>query len=207
MRSSTSGTNSVKFHIAQREADGCGGPWSTGPRSPASARDWRRNGEIAPAALERTAAALRGMVEEARSHGVRAIAAVGTAGLRIARNREAVLAALRDATGISIEVISGDEEARLAYLAVVAWLGLADAPVVVFDTGGGSSQFTFGRGAAVDERFSVDVGAVRFTDRFGLAKAVGAGRSFARPWRPSRPISAGSTVIPDRMPWWAWAAR
>ncbi len=45
---------------------------------------------------------------------------------------------------------------------------------VVFDTGGGSSQFTFGHGATVDERFSVDVGAVRYTDRFGLAGVVSA---------------------------------
>src|SRR5206468_4284147 len=42
----------------------------------------------------------------------------------------------------------------------------------VFDTGGGSSQFTFGRGAGVDERFSVDVGAVRYTERFQLDDAV-----------------------------------
>ena len=39
----------------------------------------------------------------------------------------------------------------------------------MFDTGGGSSQFTFGHGTGVDDRFSVDVGAVRFTERFGLA--------------------------------------
>jgi exopolyphosphatase/guanosine-5'-triphosphate,3'-diphosphate pyrophosphatase len=44
--------------------------------------------------------------------------------------------------------------------------------LVVFDTGGGSTQFTFGRGPAVDERFSVDVGAVRYTERFGLANVV-----------------------------------
>jgi exopolyphosphatase/guanosine-5'-triphosphate,3'-diphosphate pyrophosphatase len=43
---------------------------------------------------------------------------------------------------------------------------------VVFDTGGGSSQFTFGRGTEVDERFSVDVGAVRYTERFGLGSAI-----------------------------------
>jgi exopolyphosphatase/guanosine-5'-triphosphate,3'-diphosphate pyrophosphatase len=43
---------------------------------------------------------------------------------------------------------------------------------VVFDTGGGSSQFTFGHGDQVDERFSVNVGAVRYTERFGLDKAV-----------------------------------
>ena len=44
--------------------------------------------------------------------------------------------------------------------------------MVVFDTGGGSSQFTFGQGAEVDERFSVDVGAARYTERFGLDRQV-----------------------------------
>ena len=42
----------------------------------------------------------------------------------------------------------------------------------MFDSGGGSSQFTFGEGDRVDEQFSVDVGAVRFAERFGLAGAV-----------------------------------
>ena len=42
----------------------------------------------------------------------------------------------------------------------------------MFDTGGGSSQFTFGDGDEVEERFSVDVGAVRFTERFGLDGVV-----------------------------------
>jgi exopolyphosphatase/guanosine-5'-triphosphate,3'-diphosphate pyrophosphatase len=49
---------------------------------------------------------------------------------------------------------------------------LADGPVVVFDTGGGSTQFTFGHGARVDERFSVEVGAVRYTERYGLHGVV-----------------------------------
>jgi exopolyphosphatase/guanosine-5'-triphosphate,3'-diphosphate pyrophosphatase len=44
----------------------------------------------------------------------------------------------------------------------------------VFDTGGGSSQFTFGQGERVIERFSVDVGAVRYTERFGLSGEVSA---------------------------------
>jgi exopolyphosphatase/guanosine-5'-triphosphate,3'-diphosphate pyrophosphatase len=44
--------------------------------------------------------------------------------------------------------------------------------MVIFDTGGGSSQFTFGHDSSVDERFSVDVGAVRYTERFGLDRVV-----------------------------------
>jgi exopolyphosphatase/guanosine-5'-triphosphate,3'-diphosphate pyrophosphatase len=71
-------------------------------------------------------------------------------------------------------VISGEEEARLAYVAAKAGLGLASGSLVVFDTGGGSSQFTFGRDSDVVERFSVDVGAVRYTERFKLDQAVSA---------------------------------
>jgi exopolyphosphatase/guanosine-5'-triphosphate,3'-diphosphate pyrophosphatase len=70
-------------------------------------------------------------------------------------------------------VISGEDESRLAYLAAVSSLGVGNGTSVVFDTGGGSSQFTFGEGARIDERFSVDVGAVRYTDQFGLDRSVG----------------------------------
>jgi exopolyphosphatase/guanosine-5'-triphosphate,3'-diphosphate pyrophosphatase len=112
------------------------------------------------------------MVDEAKQHGVRAIAAVGTAGLRIAANGNEVVAAIQARTGVRIEVISGDEEGRLAYVAAKAGLGLNQGSLVVFDTGGGSSQFTFGHDAVVDERFSVDVGAVRYTERYRLDRAV-----------------------------------
>ncbi len=166
------GTNSVKLHIGQRVGEASWRGVVDRAEITRLGEGLEESGEISTVALSRTTAAMRSMVDEAKKHGVRAIAAVGTAGLRIARNREAVLAAMRDATGISVEVIPGEEEARLAYLAVVTWLGLAADTVVVFDTGGGSSQFTFGRGTEVAERFSVDVGAVRYTERFGLAKAV-----------------------------------
>ena len=114
------------------------------------------------------------MADEARSHDVRGIAVVGTAGLRMASNQAEVVEELRTRTGLSLEVISGEDEGRLAHLAVATGIGLDDGPIVVFDTGGGSSQFTFGHGPVVDERFSLDVGAVRFTEQFGLAEAVSA---------------------------------
>ena len=97
------------------------------------------------------------MVNEAKGHGVRAIAAVGTAGLRIAQNGDQAVAAIQTSAGVHIEVISGDEEGRLAFLAAKSGLGLKAGSLVVFDTGGGSSQFTFGHDSSVDERFSVEV--------------------------------------------------
>ena len=136
------------------------------------ARGSRSGATIGPEPLARTAQAIKGMVDEAKANGAAAIAAVGTAGLRIATNSADVVDEIRRAAGVTVEVIPGDEEARLAYLAVQAELGLGDAPIVVFDTGGGSSQFTFGQGARVDERFSVDVGAVRYTEAFGLSGPV-----------------------------------
>jgi exopolyphosphatase/guanosine-5'-triphosphate,3'-diphosphate pyrophosphatase len=100
---------------------------------------------------------------------------VGTAWLRIARNRDDVIAAIRARTGLTVEELSGEEEGRIAYLAARAGLGATEGSLVVFDTGGGSSQFTFGRGPHVEERFSVEVGAVRYTERFGLVGAVDPG--------------------------------
>ena len=166
------GTNSVKFHIAERDPDGS---WRTivdRAELTQLGESLGDQGAIAAEPLERTVVAIADMVEEAKRQRVRAIAAVGTAGLRIARNREEVIAAIRTRTGITVEVISGEEESRLAYLAVRAGLGPTEGSLVVFDTGGGSSQFTFGRGPQVEERFSVNVGAVRYTERFGLAGAV-----------------------------------
>jgi exopolyphosphatase / guanosine-5'-triphosphate,3'-diphosphate pyrophosphatase len=166
------GTNSVKFHIGERQADG----------------SWRRvadravltrlgeglgpDGDIGVEPLERTATAIAGMAAEARRAGALEIVAVGTAGLRIARNSAKVLGEIARRTGVVIEVISGEDEARLAYQAAVAAARVGDGRVAVFDTGGGSSQFTFGEDGRIAERFSVNVGAVRITERFGLDQAV-----------------------------------
>jgi exopolyphosphatase/guanosine-5'-triphosphate,3'-diphosphate pyrophosphatase len=168
------GTNSVKFQVAERQADGSWRPIVDRAEITRLGEGLEEAGEIIPAALERTIVAIAGMVDEAKRQGARAIAAVGTAGLRMARNSAEVLATVRRRTGVDIDVISGEDESRLAYLAAQSGLGVAKGSVVVFDTGGGSSQFTFGEGARVDERFSVDVGAVRFTEQFGLDQAVAA---------------------------------
>lgn len=166
------GTNSIKFHVGERDRDGHWRRVVDRAEMTRLGEGLEEHGEISPAALERTTSAIGEMVDEARRNGALAIAAVGTAGLRIARNSDDVVAAIATDTGVTVQVISGEEEGRLAYLAAKGSLGLADGALVVFDTGGGSSQFTVGTGPQVDERFSLDVGAVRYTERFGLADEV-----------------------------------
>lgn len=166
------GTNSVKLHVGERDANAS---WRTIVDRAEVTRlgeGLEKAGEITPEAAERTASAMVEMGSEAKRNGARALLAVGTAGLRNARNSAAVLDAIKARTGISIQVIPGEEEGRLAYLAAKAGLRMPEGALVVFDTGGGSTQFTFGQGSRVDEQFSVDVGAVPYTERFGLAGAV-----------------------------------
>jgi len=166
------GTNSVKFHVGERNAAGAWRAVVDRAELTRLGEGLQEHGVIGVEALERTTTAIAEMVDEAKRNGALAIAAVGTAGLRIATNSDEVIAAIAARTGVAVEVIAGEEESRLAYLAVKAGLGLAEGALVVFDTGGGSTQFTFGNGPRVDERFSVDVGAVRYTERFGLAGVV-----------------------------------
>jgi exopolyphosphatase/guanosine-5'-triphosphate,3'-diphosphate pyrophosphatase len=166
------GTNSVKFHIAEAGADGTWKAVADRAELTRLGEGLKEGGSITPEAAARTAAAIKGMVDEAHKAGCIAIAAVGTAGLRMAGNSVDVLETIRARTGVKVEIVSGDEEGRLAYLAVRSGLPLATGRLVVFDTGGGSSQFTFGESDQVSERFSVNVGAVRYTERYRLDDAV-----------------------------------
>jgi exopolyphosphatase/guanosine-5'-triphosphate,3'-diphosphate pyrophosphatase len=166
------GTNSVKFHIGERRADG---GWRTIVDRAEVTRLGQgldQAGRLGDEPIERTVAAIVAMADEARRNGVEGIAAVGTAAMRIAPNSGVLVDAVRARAGVEVEVIDGEEEARLAYVAVTSGLGLADGTLVVFDVGGGSSQFTFARGEQVDERFSLNVGAARFTERFVLGGTV-----------------------------------
>src|SRR5262245_54737836 len=167
------GTNSVKFHIGEKHADGT---WT----KVVDRSEVTRLGESLDAsggaftseAMERTIVAIAGMATEAQREGAATVAAVGTMGLRIARNSDDFVAEVARRSGVRIEVIPGAEEARLAYLAVKAGLGLGTGSMVIFDTGGGSSQFTFGRGSTVTGQFSLNVGAVRFAEAYGLTGIV-----------------------------------
>ena len=166
------GTNSVKLNVGERRADGT---WST----VADRAEVTRLGEgldaagsLQPEPMRRTMEAIAAMAEEARRDGAVAIAAVGTAGLRAAANGAELVEAVETSCGVRIEIIPGEEEARLAYLAARSGLELGRGPLVAFDTGGGSSQFTFGHGDEIDEQFSVPVGAARLTERYGLDRPV-----------------------------------
>ena len=168
------GTNSVKFHVGERSADGT---W----RTLVDRAEITRLGEGLQESGRLEAGADGTHDRGDRRHGRRGAAARrrGDRGGRDGRaahrcQQRRLVEAVRARAGVDVEIITGEEEARLAYLATVAGIGRAEGSRVVFDTGGGSSQFTFGRADQVEQRFSVDVGAVRFTERYGLDGVVSA---------------------------------
>jgi exopolyphosphatase / guanosine-5'-triphosphate,3'-diphosphate pyrophosphatase len=126
-------------------------------------------GVLAPEAIERTRVALADYTAVMRRKGVERVRMVATSATRDAANRDDFFAMVRTTLGVDAEVISGDEEARLAFAGAVGDLEPDDGPFVVVDVGGGSTEVVVGSltssGPRVAAARSVDVGCVRLTER------------------------------------------
>ena len=90
---------------------------------------------------------------------------VGTMVLRSARNAEDFIRQVRERTGITVEVLSEEREARLAWLGAVRSLG-AMGDVAVFDIGGGSTQFVISADSQITRSGSIPIGTVNLTEKF-----------------------------------------
>jgi exopolyphosphatase / guanosine-5'-triphosphate,3'-diphosphate pyrophosphatase len=123
-----------------------------------------RTGELAPAALERTRAALAEYAATCRRLGVERTRMVATSATRDARNRSDFTTLARDVLGAEPEVLTGAEEAALSFDGATRGLDGGEGPFLVIDIGGGSTEFVLGA-RAVQAALSVDVGCVRLTER------------------------------------------
>jgi exopolyphosphatase / guanosine-5'-triphosphate,3'-diphosphate pyrophosphatase len=135
-------------------------------------RDLDRTGALSPDAQERSMQALLGFAEAIRRHDAVHVAAVGTSALRNARNSAEYLVEVKNGTGISISVITGEEEARLTVLGVSRALsnithkdGLP-ASAFVIDIGGGSTELVVATPEHTPRSASLPLGAVYLTERF-----------------------------------------
>jgi exopolyphosphatase / guanosine-5'-triphosphate,3'-diphosphate pyrophosphatase len=120
--------------------------------------------ELQAAPMERavhTAAVFSSFCRASRVEDVRAVA---TSAIRDARNRDELLGRIRDATGLDVRVISGEDEARYGYLAIANSTTLADGAGI--DLGGGSVQLTRLKGRRLERSASVPLGSVRMSERF-----------------------------------------
>ncbi len=124
-----------------------------------------RTGVIDKAAAARTLECLERFVHEAEYSGASRIRVAGTNAFRVATNGQEVAESFAERIGYPVEIISGEEEARLVFLAVLSGLGTARGPSVVVDIGGGSTEIISGEGETGTQVISLELGCVRLTER------------------------------------------
>lgn len=125
-----------------------------------------QTGELKKEAMDRTFNVLKEFKKFLNEYGVKDYRAVGTSALREAKNSSVFLNRVKEELGIDIKIIPGEEEARLSYLAVVEGLDLGNKKTAVIDIGGGSTEFIFGEGPTIRDRFSLKIGSLKMTEQF-----------------------------------------
>jgi exopolyphosphatase/guanosine-5'-triphosphate,3'-diphosphate pyrophosphatase len=166
------GTNAIKFHIAQKCHDG---KWKTILDKAEVTRlgeGLNRTGKISPEAMERNISVIGEMFEIARQKDVDQIFAIGTMALRTATNANDFIDHIKIKFGISVEIISGDEEARLSFLAVQSSLDIRYGNFLIFDIGGGSTEFISGNDGKIQQKISLTIGVVRLTEDILISDPV-----------------------------------
>jgi exopolyphosphatase / guanosine-5'-triphosphate,3'-diphosphate pyrophosphatase len=123
------------------------------------------DGQIAADALSRLDACLAGYGEAIAAFGPRRVVAIGTSAVRDAPNRRAVAALVEARLDAPLRVISGEEEAALAFAGARLALPAGDRPAMVLDVGGGSTELVRGGPGGAEAMVSLQVGSVRCSER------------------------------------------
>jgi exopolyphosphatase / guanosine-5'-triphosphate,3'-diphosphate pyrophosphatase len=123
-------------------------------------------GNLLEEAMRRGLQTLSQYLERCRAMEVQKIFAVGTSALREAKNSQAFLKLVEEKLDLPIEVISGEEEAQLSFLAVARDPEKPRKTFLVVDIGGGSTEFIFGEDDQIREWISLPLGSVRLTEQF-----------------------------------------
>jgi exopolyphosphatase/guanosine-5'-triphosphate,3'-diphosphate pyrophosphatase len=121
------------------------------------------DGRVDPATTNRLIAFLGECLGVAEDQGVQDVFAFATSALREAPNGDEVIARVREETGIDLDVLTGEDEARMTFLAVRRWFGWSSGRLLVIDIGGGSLELASGIDEEPDVALSLPLGAGRLT--------------------------------------------
>ncbi|PKW08489.1 exopolyphosphatase / guanosine-5'-triphosphate,3'-diphosphate pyrophosphatase [Streptomyces sp. 1222.5] len=121
------------------------------------------SGAIGDDGIEKLIAVVREALQAAEDKGVEDLLPFATSAVRDAGNADDVLARVEAETGVRLQVLSGEEEARLTFLAVRRWFGWSAGKLLVLDIGGGSLEIAYGMDEEPDTAVSLPLGAGRLT--------------------------------------------
>ena len=157
------GTNSVKLLVADvagREVR----PVSEQSKQTRLGHGFYETHRLRPEAIAATASALADFAAAARAAQAVSIRVFATSAAREAVNREELTAAIERASGLKVEIISGDQEADWGFQGVTTDPDLAQTPLLLMDVGGGSAQFILGQDGRKLARHSFPLGSVRLLE-------------------------------------------
>jgi exopolyphosphatase/guanosine-5'-triphosphate,3'-diphosphate pyrophosphatase len=155
------GTNSIKLLVAAVDESGVLEVLSREKSPVRLGSDTLATGRLSAEAIEAGVSAIEQFLRSVEAQEAELVRAVATCAVREAANSQEFLEAVRRRTGVEVDVISGEEEARLIHLAARSEFSSRLDPIFVVDIGGGSTEFVVSDGARVLLTESVPLGAVR----------------------------------------------
>ena len=188
------GTNSIRLLIA----DISGGKFKEVLRDMEIVRLGQgvdENKSFHPDAINRTLAAVEKFKNQLAGKGVEKIRFCATSATRDAANRDLFIDGVRQILGVEVEVIPGEEEARLSFNGATKELLQSDAPFLVVDIGGGSTEFVYGN-KEVEFAKSVDIGCVRMSERHLKSQPVEMGQVAQAIIDIDKAIAQAAAVVP-----------
>jgi exopolyphosphatase/guanosine-5'-triphosphate,3'-diphosphate pyrophosphatase len=153
--------------IAERDATGAVHAIEELARIPRLGRGVDSSGRLQPGSAAQTLAAITEFAQRARALGAEKIVGVATAALRDVKDGADFIAQVKAQAGVDLEIITGETEAQLEYLAVRRGLKLDPAAkLLIVDIGGGSTELIRAEPARKLDVVSLQIGSVRLTERF-----------------------------------------
>ena len=160
------GTNTLRLLIAEFSPDGRYRKIQSGRHITRLGEDLSHTGRLKAEAMERAMRVLEGFCDACDKYHVDGIYAVATSAVREAVNGVDFINMVKSRVGLEVNVIPGDEEARLTMFGVSSNLGIMYKNVFLMDIGGGSTEFILSTGGEIAFKTSTDIGVVRFTEQF-----------------------------------------
>ncbi len=125
-----------------------------------------KTGGISPKAIDRTIESLKKFKLLIEKEGLVSVPVIGTSAVRDAKNRHILIDKVKAQLDMDIEVIAGEREAELGFKGVLAGLNNVQGDIMVVDIGGGSTELIIGNKDGIKYMVSLDIGAVRMTEKF-----------------------------------------
>lgn len=190
------GSNTGHLLVVDAHAGAAPMPASSTKESLRLAEHLTDDGAVADSGVDALVGFCADAVRRAEDLGCEEISAFATSAVRDATNAAAVLAAVRERTGLTLTVLPGEDEARLTFLAVRRWFGWSSGRLAVLDIGGGSLEVAVGADEAPDVARSLPLGAGRLTrDHLpAVPPAAGDVRALRRQVRAAIARDAGAVL-------------